>query len=81
MSSGSLTNNVIGKLFFYKSYSKYMSKQDLALNNPQEMICRKTNQPTTHSSVSFTWFALLSQQKFGDRLLLQFGALFDLSTF
>ena len=39
MGSCSFKNNVNGKLFTYKLY---MYKQDLALNNPQGLICYKT---------------------------------------
>ena len=35
----------------------------------------------THFSVNFTWFALLSQQKFNDRLLFKLGELFDFLLF
>ena len=42
MSSDSFKNDVTDKLFTYKSYIIYMYKQDLVLNNPQELICHKT---------------------------------------
>ena len=35
----------------------------------------------THCVVNFTWFALLSQQKFDDRPLFKLGAQFDLLPF
>ena len=35
----------------------------------------------THSSVNFTWFALLSSQKFNDRPLFKPGALFNFLPF
>ena len=41
MSSGSFKINVTNKLFAYKThiYAIYMYKQDLALNDQQELIC------------------------------------------
>ena len=53
MSFGSFRNDVIYKLFTYKSYifSIYMYKQDLALNSPQGLICHKT-QSTNNFMVS-----------------------------
>ena len=43
MSTGSFKNNITYKLLFaYESYYIYMYKQDLALNNPQGLICYKT---------------------------------------
>ena len=46
MSSGSFKNDVTYKLFVYKSYIfntyEFMYKQNLALNNLQELICYKT---------------------------------------
>ena len=46
MRSGSF-KKLINKLFVYKSYifNEYLYKQDLALNNPQELLCHKA-QPT-----------------------------------
>ena len=35
----------------------------------------------THSSVNFTWFALLNHQKFDDRLMFKSETLFDLPPF
>ena len=32
-------------------FKNHMYKQDLALNNPQGLICHKSNQPTIHSFV------------------------------
>ena len=48
MTSDSSKDDVTNKLFAYKSY---MHEQDLALNNPEGLICHKTkptNQPTKH---------------------------------
>ena len=40
--------NVTYKQFIYKSHIIYIKKkQDLALNNPQELLCHKTH-PTNH---------------------------------
>ena len=48
MRSGSL-KNVTYKLFTYKSYNIYKCKQDLALNNPQGLICyKKITQPNQY---------------------------------
>ena len=44
MSSGSFKNCYLQTI--YKSYLIDMNKQDLALNNLQELICYKTYQPT-----------------------------------
>ena len=48
MSSGAF-KNVTYKLFVYKSYIRFMYKEDLALNNLQGLICYKT-QPTNQST-------------------------------
>ena len=39
MGFGSIKNKVTNKLF---SYESLMYEQELALNNPQELICHKT---------------------------------------
>ena len=43
MSTGLFKNNVTNKQFTYKSYIQniYKYKQNLALNNPQGLICHK----------------------------------------
>ena len=50
MSSNSLKNYVAHKVFTCKSYVK----QDLALSNPQELMCHKipTNKPNNRFSFS-----------------------------
>ena len=54
MNSGSF-KILCKKIFIYKSYILYMYKQDLTLNNQQQLICYKT-QPT---SFFFFFFFLL----------------------
>ena len=44
-SNNSFRNKVTCRLFSYKSYLS-ISILDLALHNPQMLICHKTNQPT-----------------------------------
>ena len=53
MSFGLFKSNITYKLFVYKLY---ICKQDLALNNPQKLICYKTqpNQMTTVQKCIFT---------------------------
>ena len=50
MSSGSF-NNVIYKIFTNHTYSKYMYKDYLALNNLRGLLYHKSNQPTNQPSV------------------------------
>ena len=50
MSSGT-PENVIYELFVYKSHIQCLFKQDLALNNLQELICHET-QPTNRKFVN-----------------------------
>ena len=66
MSSNLYKNNVINQLFTNKLYI-YIYKQDLTLNNPQELIFHKTptnqstNQLKLNSSISMGSASLILQ--------------------
>ena len=52
ISSGLFKNNVAYKLLAYKSYLIYMYRKKVTLNNPQGLICLKTQpNPTNRLSI------------------------------